>query len=282
MVLPADVTPPDVLEMEAILQGRPETKLDYDWIGDAELLKAMLKLKGTPEAVAKRLGRKVGEVKTTLQALAEADLYLKDWCNTPGEYRRVAEDGEQLFNDLPGLLSGKSSPLQNASRAIAWALFDNRGRLEGRMYNYNIAIGKRAEDVLDRLSDQLGLSDGGGGEGQGDDGGEFEVEIDSDEGVGAYDELVAVLRDPNKRTDAVDALIEISTGVVESEKDKRSGHAALKAITVANAKLAEVDLTRADPASYDAIAKQLGSILTRAQKLNGQIKDILEAPKSAS
>ncbi len=281
MVLPADALPRDVLEMEAILQARPETKLDYDWIGEAELLNAMLKLKGTAEAVAKRLGRKANEVKTTLQALSEADLYLKEWCKTPGEYRRVAEDGEQLFKDLPALLSGKTQQLQDASRAIAWALFDNRGRLEGRVYNYNIVIGKRAEDVLDRLADQLGLASDAGGD-MGGNGDDFEFEMEGDEERGAYDEVLQALKDSDKRAEAVDALVEISTGVVESEKDKRSGHAALKAITVANAKLAEVDLTRADPKTYETIDKQLLSIANRTQKLREKITEICSASKSGS
>ena len=78
-VLPADTTPSDILEIEAALQAKPETRLDYDWIGDAKLLAAMLKIKGRVEDVAGMLGRRVAEVKTTLQALNEADIYLKDW-----------------------------------------------------------------------------------------------------------------------------------------------------------------------------------------------------------
>lgn len=275
-VLPLDATAADVLEIEAILQARPETRLDYDWIGDAQLLAAMLEVRGTVEAVAKRLGRKASEVRNALQALAEADMYLKDWAKAEGEYRRVAEDGEQLFKDLPSLLNGKPLQLQEASRAIAWALFDNRGKLEGRVYNYNVAIGKRAADVLDRLSDELGVSipekqSAEAAETQDDD---FEIAIGAEDADDDYRELINSLQDEDKRDESVEALIEICTSIVESEKDKRSGTAALKAITGANAKLAEVDLSRADPSTYEAIQKQLSAIGTRASKLQASLTQI--------
>lgn len=284
IVLPLDATAEDVLEIEAILQARPETRLDYDWIGDAQLLAAMLKVKGTTEAVAKRLGRKISEVRNALQALAEADMYLKDWAQAEGEYRRVAEDGEQFFKDMPSLLSGKTPQLEEASRAIAWALFDNRGKLEGRVYNYNVAIGKRAEDVLERLSEEIGVPipeehSADASEAEEDD---FDIAIGAESADGEYRELVNALRDEARRDESVEALIEICTGIVESEKDKRSGSAALKAIAGANAKLAEVDLSRADPDTHDAIQKQLIAIATRTGRLQAALAQIMTGVADAS
>lgn len=271
LVLPADTTPNDILEMEGVLQARPETRLDYDWIGDAQLLSALLRMKGTPEAVAKLLGRKASEVKNSLQALAEADLYLKDWAKAEGEYSRVAEAGEQLFKDMPGMLQGKSASLQDASRVIGWTLFENRKKLEGRVYAYNAAIGKRAEDVLDRLSDDLGLSlttetstaDG-----------EFDFDLGEETGQASYQPLIDILKDDTRKGEAIDSLIDICVSVVESEKDKKSGSAALKAITAAHAKLAEVDLTRASKETYDAIDRQLSSIVSRANDLRIRLEKL--------
>lgn len=270
-VLPADTTYNDILEIEGILQGRPETRLDYDWIGDAELLKAMLHVKGKVEDVAKLLNRKVPEVRTTLQALAEAEMYLKDWAKAEGEYNRVAEAGEQLFKDLPGHLTGKPSGLQDASRAIAWTLFENGAKLEGRLYNYNIAFGKRAEDVLNRLAEDLGVPLENNAS---NDEGEFDFDIGEDDKDAGYIPIINILRDDARKGEAIDTLVEICNNIVESERDKKSETAALKAITAANARLAEVDLSRAGASTYEAIEKQLAAVIHRATSLHAGIRKL--------
>ena len=80
----------------------------------------------TPAQVARQLNRKEKDVRNSIQSLAEADIYLRDWANAEGEYSRVAEDAEQLFNDLPTLLQGKDQQLKEASRAIAWTYYHDR------------------------------------------------------------------------------------------------------------------------------------------------------------
>jgi hypothetical protein len=267
-VLPADTTPNDILEIEAILQARPETRLDYDWIGDAQLLKAMLRTKGKVDDVAKLLNRKAPEVRNSLQALTEAEIYLKDWAKAEGEYSRVAEDGKQLFKDLPGELNNKPPSLQEASRAVAWTLFENRNRFEGRVYNYNVAFGKRAEDVLNRLAEDLGISLDN--ESAGSDEG-FEFDLGNDRSGSDYQPIINALRDDTRKAEAVDALVEICVSIVESERDKKSESAALKAITAANAKLAEVDLSRAGRNTYDAIERQLAAVIQRATELKARV-----------
>jgi len=255
--LPADTTPDDILEIEGILQARPETRLDYDWIGDAELLSAMMKLKGTAESVARLLGRKVSEVKNSLQALSEAELYLKDWVNAEGEYGRVYEDGEQLFKDLPGQLQGKTSSSQDASRAIAWTLFENRDKLGGRLYNYNVTFGKRSDDVLKQLSEAVGMAPSIPAS---ETAANFDFELPDDSTDVNYKPLISALKNDQSKAAAVASLVSICDNVIESEKDKKSGTAALKAISSANAKLAEIDLSRASRDTYDAIERQLESI----------------------
>jgi hypothetical protein len=266
-VLPADTTPADILQIEAILQAKPETRLDYDWIGDAQLLSAMTELLGSVEAVAQNLNRKKAEVQNALQALAEADLYLKDWVGAPGQYNRVAQ------------LAGKPAVLAEASRAIAWTLFENGSKLDGRLYGYNAAFGKRAEDVLDRLSDDLGISLTKAVK-ETEEG--YDFEIDEDGATANYSPLIAQLKDPETKTAAVDALIEICTSVVESEKDRKSGNAALKAVTAAHTRLVEVDLSRAAPETYQSIARQLEAITERAKVLRAQMDSIFDAKSKSA
>lgn len=164
MVLPADATADEIVDIEASLQGKPETKLDYDWIGDGQLISRLVGMGRTTKQVADQLRRGEKDVRTSIQALSEAELYLKEWAHAEGEYSRIREDAEQFFKDLAKALDGKPASEAQASRVIAWSLFDNRDKLPGRIYNFNAAFGKLASNVLDRVATDLGLST------EGDDG----------------------------------------------------------------------------------------------------------------
>lgn len=278
-VLPQDATPNDILDIEGKLQARPEVRLDYDWIGDAKLLSKMMKAKGTSDAVADFLGRRRAEVKNALQALEEADMYLHDWVNAAGEYSRVAENGEQLFKDIASQLQGKTAATQDASRALAWTLFENRTKLDGRLYNYNISFGKRAEDVLNQLAEEFGIETSSSAEHGAND---FEFDIEDDGTVVNYQPLISLLKDDPRKEEATESLIAICNSIIASEKDMKSGGAALKAISVANAKLAEVDLTRATQNTHLAIQQQLNSIVERATVLQAKLRTIIDQSETKS
>lgn len=277
IVLPNDATPAEIVDIEATLQGRRETKLDYDWIGDAQLIKKLESIGRKPREIAARLNRKANEINNSLMALTEAELYLKDWVRAPGEYARV-KDSEQFFKDLPDLLKDKNTDLMEASRVIGWTLHDNKDRLNDRLYAFNVAIGKSAADVLDRLSADIGVAVDEGSE---DEGGDFAVDIETPDAVVSYKPIVDVLRDPGEREEAVDRLVEICRNVVETERDRRSRNAALKAIGQANARLTEVDLSRAEGKTYDAIARQLEQISKRVVELQEKLAQLVAARNKA-
>jgi hypothetical protein len=278
LVLPEDATPEDIIEIEASLQGRPETKLDYDWIGDSQLIKRLMEMGRTERDLADRLTRKPTEIKNSLAALTEANLYLKDWAKAEGDYTRV-RDSEQFFKDIPSLLQGKEQGLADASRVIAWTLYDNRDDLNDRLYAFNIAVGKQAADVLDRMSSEMGIALKDDDEDESDYG--FDVNIDSNSGETSYQPITDLLRDTKKRQEAVETLIDICRGVVEKEKGKKSGSAALKAIGAANARLTEVDLGRADPSTYHTIGRQLEQVHKRVTDLKSTLDALVEAGKAA-
>lgn len=259
MVLPADATADEIVDIEASLQGRPETKLDYDWIGDGELISRLIGMGRTPKQVADQLHRGEKDIKNALQALSEVDLYLKEWARAEGEYSRVREDAEQLFKDLPKRLEGKDANLEQASRVIAWSLFDNRDKLPGRIYDFNPAFGKLASDVLDRVAYDLGLSTSGGAAAE-DGGDEFSIDFDDEDTAVSYDAIIDALKEDGTRDEAVDALIEAAQSAIEMERGQKSGEAALKALSQANGKIASVDLSRAAPETYPKIKKQLTTI----------------------
>jgi hypothetical protein len=268
LVLPEDASPDDIIEVEAGLQGRPETKLDYDWIGDGQLIKRLFEIGWTERQMTDRLRRKPSEIRNSLAALTEANLYLKDWRDAEGQYTLV-RDSEQFFKDLPGHVQKKDTDLANASRAIAWTLHDHRDSLNERLYAFNIAMGGKAADVLDRLSSELGISLSKS-ETLEDDG-DFLVDIEEADDEVSYQPIVDLLADEGRRQEAVETLIDICRTVIEEERGKKTGTVALKAIGAANARLMEVDLSRADPASYHAIDRQLEQITSRVASLTEQL-----------
>lgn len=281
MVLPADTTPDEIDDIEANEQARPQTKLEYDWIGDAQLVRRQVSKGRSPKMVATQLRRSEADVRNLLQSIDEADLYLSEWAKKPGQYSIVSGDGEQIFGDLPKRLSGQSVPLQAASRAIAWSLFDNRDKIPGRIYSYNAAFGKLAPVVLANMAEQLDLSFTYQPE-DGDDDGSFAVDIkDSSDGED-YSGIIAALKDEESREEAVDALIDASISALERERGQRSERAALKALAQVHAKLAGLDLSTAGIDTYAAVGKQLESIRELIVKLEVKLAALKESPHPTS
>lgn len=262
LVLPADSTIEEIVDIEANLQATPETKLDYDWIGEAQLISRLLMLGRTHEQIAKQLHRKEKDIRYAIQSLAEADLYLKEAPGTTGSYSDIREDARQLFSDLPKLLEGKSEAMKDASRAVAWTLYQNKDRLEGRLYDYNAAIGASANDVLDRVASELGIetettatNDNENAEDTED---VFAIDLGEESITTNFQGVVEALRSENEA--AIDALVDAAQTVIQLDKGKKTGQAALKGIQQAHAKLASVELSKADPSTYAKIAKQLQAI----------------------
>lgn len=278
MVLPPDASADEIVDIEASLQGMPETKLDYDWIGDGQLINRLIGMGRTTKKVADQLHRPEKEIKNARQALIEADLYLKEWAKAEGEYGRISEDAEQLFKDLPKRLENKDAALQQASRVIAWSLYDNRAKLGGRLYSFNAAFGNLAGDVLERVTTTLGVPTTtppteGVGE-SADDDADFSIDLEDDDEAPSYDALIETLTDEATRSDAVDVLIEASITAIEVAKGQKDSEAALKAVTEANTKLVSVDLTRASTKTYPAIRKQLVTIEGLVKKLQAKLDEL--------
>ncbi len=279
-VLPVDTTPDEIDDIEADLQARPQTKLDYDWIGDARLIRRQVSKGRTTKEVADRLRRSKSDIENVLQALDEADLYLSEWVGKPGQYELVSADGEQIFRDLPKQISKKSPELQNASRAIAWTLFDNRDELPGRLYSFNAAFGKLAPQVLEALSEELDI-ESNSDDSDSDDADDFDIDID-DDGEPSYSAIIQALKDYEENEDTVRTLIDVCESAIERDKGKKSERAALKTLSQAHSKIAGVDVPMAGESTLPAMKKQIESIRNALDKIEEKIELRLAGGKDDS
>lgn len=255
MVLPADATDDEIVDVEANLQAMPETKLDYDWIGELQLIKRLTSIGRSFDQIANQLHRREKDIQNALQTLAEADLYLKE-AGSAGSYSEIREDAEQLFNDLPKALEGKTEKAKQASRAIAYTLFRNKDQLPGRLYDFNAAFGRLADDVISRLGDSLVFEPAAAVASIESD--DLFLDIPEDDEGADYDAIINLLKD--KSDENVEALIDAAQTAIELDKGKRSGSAALKAIGQAHSKLISADVDKASPETLPAITKQLAAI----------------------
>ncbi|MFN3972919.1 MAG: hypothetical protein ACK4L4_16375 [Gemmobacter sp.] len=268
-VLPPDVTRDEIDDIEADLQARPQTKLDYDWIGDARLIRRQVGKNRSTKEVADRLRRSKTDIENVLQALDEADLYLSEWVKKPGEYD-LLQDGQQIFGDLPKAIAKKDANLQNASRAIAWCLYENRDRISGRVYRFNAAFGKLAPQVLEIMEDQLELPADDDDDQVDDD--DFAIDIDNDGDSKDYTPIIQVLRDEDTRDEAITTLIEACETAIELDKGQKNEEAALKALAQVNSKITGIDISSAGTPTLPAILKQIGSIRKGLDKIEAAIK----------
>lgn len=269
-VLPADITPDEIDDIEADLQARPQAKLDYDWIGDAQLIRRQVSKEGrSSKDVAERLRRSRTDIENVLQALDEADLYLSDWVEQPGRYELVSAEGQQIFGDIPKSIAKKSTELQDASRAIAWSIFENRDRISGRIYSLNPAFGKLAPKVLDLLGEQLDFSDAD--DDDADDSDDFSIEIDEPNNGDNYGAIVTALRNEETKEDAVTALLEACETAIELDRGQKSEKAALKTLSAAHAKLSTVDASTSGDKYLPAMLKQIESIRNVLVKIEEKV-----------
>lgn len=275
-VLPADISVDEIDDIEAELQARRSTKLDYDWIGDAQLLQRQLSKGRTTKQVADRLRRNKKDVEETLNSLDEADLYLSEWIHKPKEYDLV-QSGQQIFGDLTKAVKNKDPNLQNASRAIAWALFKERNKVPGRVYRLNQAFGDLTPKVMELLGERLDLPNITEIDGISED--EFTIEIDSNKNTNDYTQIIQALRgqyesDSIDSSEIIDILVDACESSIELNKGELNENAALRMISRIHSKLLEVDVNKAGIHTLPGILKQIASIQKCLITIENKVKTI--------
>jgi len=275
-VLPENVTPEEMREIEVRLQMRPETKLPYEWIVESIAIQELIDSGKKPAYIADLMKKKKKDVERAAQALTEADIYLKEWLREPGEYQYV-EEAEQFFNDLAKALAGKQGNAVEASRRIAWTLVSNSKNLRRRVYDYNFSFDKRTDEVVSALADRLSVdltTQSNDDDSAVDD---LDIDLGDDGAETSLDPLIETFDDISQRQTVAQELINVCDTIMEQDRQGEIGRRALDAVQAANSKLQEVDLTKADTNTYQPIETQLDSAIDRATKL----KEKLQSYKSS-
>jgi len=275
MVLPP-LTEEQIDDIETRLQERPETKLPYSWINETLKVRRQLEKKTKKEVDIADMRRKsVGDIRKSLMALNYAEIYLRDWCGAPGDYRLVEKGGEQFLSDLVPRLKGKEGPLLEANLRMAWLLFDNRDSLGGRIYNFNKVLGEKAEHVLAQLADRLEVEDDPPPENVGGFAQDsMEIDLGTEATGNDYAPLLVLFDNPEARDEVFDELKAVCQTILDSGAASKVGKAALRAAQDANTRLTEIDFSTADPNTHPGIEKQLDEIVHRATVLKSKLQEI--------
>jgi hypothetical protein len=269
-VLPTTATIDEVVEVEVRLQMKQRTELDYEWINECIAVKELRDGGKSEKELMAMMNKKKSEIYDAINALTEADLYLSEWLDRPGDYEFI-EDAKQLFYDMGENLRTKSGDAQEIGRRIAWLLADRRSKLKRRVYDFKAMFGKRSDEVAIKLAERFGVELYQSETEQFEDEDDFDIDLGGGNGQ-SFRPLISLLDDVTRRDELGTELINVCEDIIEIEKDKRDGQMPLSQIQQANSKLAETDITRAAPDSLTAISKQLDAVQGHVDRLRGVLE----------
>jgi hypothetical protein len=264
----------EVDDIEVRLQMRPETKLPYGWISEALKIEKKLEKK-TEDAVARLMRKRASEIKKVLAALGYARIYLAEWKKRPADYNLV-EGGQQFFGDLVARMRSKTGTLREANLRMAWIMFDNRSSLGSRLYDYNKVVGEKAEEVLTQLAERVDtlIEDEPDDLVPSPEDDNLEVNLGDEQTEDRFTALIDVFDDDDRRDEVFDQLRAVCQTILDVGEATKLGNAALMAARNANTTLTEIDISSADPKTFDGIVMQLESVVHRAGELIRKVGEI--------
>lgn len=272
MVLPEYATRDEIREIEVRLQMTPQTLLPYDWICEGIAINELIQMGMTKEKVAELLRKRPVDLENHILALQHAELYLADRLGKPGDYAEVL-DKEQMFSDMAKGLKTKEGDDLESSRQIAFILTENSRNLGRRAYDYKGTFGPDSREVVEKLACRLDIPLLPAQV-------ELDPELDFDFDFGddggneaplSYSPVIEVLKDKSRSEDLAEVITDIYDEMRNERDDRAAGQHALRKIQEANARLMEVDLTRADRSTLEAIGQQLETINRRVNELKTQL-----------
>jgi hypothetical protein len=266
MVLPAEAQEIDLQRIELRLQMRRETKLPYEWVDEALGVREMKNGGASNQEIAQLMQLRIDtEVDQIITKLNEAELYLA-YLDRPLEYALVYDSQQMFINWERALrepLRNQPNAVREGARAIAHVLTQQSRNLGERVHNYREAFGRDAGEVLTRL------------------GTVYAQELAAPEQPNAPDDIfgevaeppvpaervLPLLTNPQGAEELAQHITDIHESIVDEREDQRRGQGALLAMQKARRALNNVDLGRADPATFADIRAIAQEILGRAQHI---------------
>lgn len=272
MVLPDYATKDEIREIEVRLQMTPQTLLPYDWICEGIAINELIQMGMPKENVADLLRKRPVELENHILALQHAELYLADRLGKPRDYSEVL-DKEQMFGDMAKGLKTKEGDDLESSRQIAYILTENSRNLGRRAYDYKGTFGPDSREVIERLARRLDITLSPA-QVKPNPQLDFDFDFEDDNGNESplsYSPVIDVLKDKSRSEDLADEITDIYDEIRNGRDDRAAGQHALRKIREANTRLMEVDLTRADRGTFEAIRQQLESINSKVTELQTQL-----------
>jgi len=270
IVLPPGVTVDELKRIEFKLQMRPQTLLPYEWVDEA-LAVYDLQQSGFPDteiAMLKRL-EGVSDVQAIIERLGEAQIYLDEYLDQPGEYEEVYAH-EQQFEDLQKALKQKRTAIEkDCSRKICHVMTKHSRSFGRRSYDYKSAYGARANAVLTRLANRHGIAF----EPDVEEGDDLEPDdiFGNGETAAGYGAITELLTDKTISESLATDIKEIVDEIKEEAREQDIGQRALRNAQRANTLLSELSLTDADAATYQPLDAQLQAIHARVTALRADL-----------
>lgn len=263
-VLPDTAIDNDLVEMETIIQIRPNLQSDYGWIEEALGLEMQMDVLGWSLIKLSQLWRKSPEeLQKKLEALAIARDYLS-FIGKPEQYGLIegSEQAMSTFRDSINAATFKSlAPRRKQANTLVMYAVLRSTDIGRRKYDY----AKKITDITNRVISQLDPlpttrspevvdpSNPLGGLPMDD------TDID--------ETIIDLLEDPGNLEDvaefAEEALIELD----QAAKATKKGNQLLQAATFAHNKLLEVQTQNLDPATYSRSVNILLSTVAESVKL---------------
>lgn len=294
-ILPRGAREKDLELLEAELQLAPETRLEYGWIERRLKLRHQVRVLKISRALIKSTYRfkKELDINIELNQLDLAEEYLAEYLHKPRAYEQVA-NSEQLFKDLEESLRrsklGRES--EEARRTVGFVLAKEAGNLPGRVYRFKPVFDKQFSRFAEIYAQREGISlrckqqqtssdqQRAPSSGTSDPLQKLSTPEQSTPAID-YSEFTTKLKDLNNSKDVGRSITDIAEELRDEGKERSTGMAALKSAQMANTKLQEIDLEKADPSTLEAITAQLDTAIARAKSLKVQAIKIIGASKGS-
>jgi uncharacterized surface protein with fasciclin (FAS1) repeats len=280
-VLPPTATAEEIRGLEIALQMQPDTKLPYEWTALGRAARDLRQDGKSDEEIARQMNRDKKDIVRAIAKIDTANLYLTEWLEKPDDFT-LLEETEQAFNQIAvkNTAATKDVLVRETTRAFDFFLIEQRETLQDRAYVFINSIEDHPEAFLRQMAEEMNVelpmrpatNATAQHAIQFDD--ELLEEID-------YDPLLRKLNDAR----ANDTLKNETSMTIQNvclalaEQVKNQGDGAKKLVSDALRKLSNVDLTTANPETYEEIRSKLTALTGRAEQLQSTLSSLLVKAK---